>query len=61
MGATPFEEDRAKGFHGMTKKQIDDYLNHPLVFEPAAAGASDLQNNYRTSLAAMGVLVASSC
>jgi predicted permease len=53
-----FEEDRAKGFHGMSQKEIDEYLNHPLAFEPAAAGASDLQNNYRTSLVAFGVLVA---
>ncbi len=53
-----FEEDRAKGFLGMTKKEIDEILNHPLIMEPAASGASDLQSDYRTSLAALGVLVA---
>ncbi|HTV56787.1 MAG TPA: ABC transporter permease [Terriglobia bacterium] len=53
-----FEKDRAKGFRGMTQKEIDEYLNHPLVFEPAASGASDMQSDYRTSLAALGVLVA---
>jgi predicted permease len=53
-----FEEERMKGFHGMTRKQIDEYLNHPLIFEPAASGASGLQSDYRTSLVALGVLVA---
>ena len=53
-----FEEDRGKGFAGMTKKQIEEYLNHRLIFGPAASGASGLQSDYRTSLAALGVLVA---
>jgi predicted permease len=53
-----FEKDRANGFRGMTKRQIDEYLNHPLIFEPAASGASGLQSDYRTSLVALGVLVA---
>ena len=41
----------------MSKKEIDEYLNHPLLLEPAAAGASGLQGDYRASLAALGVLV----
>ena len=53
-----FERDRAGGFHGMSQKEIDEYLNHPLVFQPAAGGESDLQNEYRTALLALGVLVA---
>ena len=53
-----FEEERAKGFGGMTKQQIDEFLNQRLFLEPAAAGVSDLQNDYRTSLAALGALVA---
>jgi len=53
-----FEEDRAKGFSGWSKQQVDEFLNHRLVLEPAAAGFSDLQTNYRTALAALGVLVA---
>ena len=52
-----FEEERAMGFHGMPKKEIDEYLNHPLILEPTAAGASGLQGDYRASLAALGVLV----
>jgi len=53
-----FEQDRAKGFHGMSQKDIDEFLNHPLLFEPAAGGESDMQSAYRTSLLALGVLVA---
>jgi predicted permease len=53
-----FETDRAKDFHGMSQKEIDEYLNHPLVFQPAAGGESDMQDGYRTALVALGVLVA---
>ena len=53
-----FEEERAKGFRNMSKQEIDNFLNQKLLLEPAAAGVSDLQNDYRTSLAALGVLVA---
>lgn len=53
-----FEEERAKGFTGMTKESIARYLAQALVLEPAAAGASGLQSNYRVSLMALGVLVA---
>jgi predicted permease len=53
-----FEEERAKGLGGMSKQQIDEFLSLKLFMEPAATGVSDLQNDYRTSLAALGVLVA---
>jgi len=53
-----FERDRAKDFHGMSPKEIDEYLNHALIFEAAAGGESDMQSGYRTSLVALGVLVA---
>jgi predicted permease len=53
-----FEEERAKGFTGMSKQDIEKFLDQTLVLEPAAAGASDLQSNYRVSLVALGVLVA---
>jgi putative ABC transport system permease protein len=52
-----FEEQRAKGFKGMTKESIKEFLDHPLVMEPAASGASGLRQEYRVSLIAMGVLV----
>ena len=53
-----FEAERAKGFKGMTQASIREFLDHPLVMEPAASGASGLQQEYRVSLIAMGVLVA---
>ncbi len=53
-----FEEERAKGFKGMSRQTILKFLDLKLVLQPAAAGTSGLQENYRMALAAMGVLVA---
>jgi predicted permease len=53
-----FEANRAKGFTGMKKETIDRFLAEKVILQPAASGASDLQNTYRRSLAACGVLVA---
>jgi predicted permease len=53
-----FELERAKGFTGMTKVSIDRFIDQKLVLEPAAAGASGLQQNYRRSLVTCAVLVA---
>jgi predicted permease len=53
-----FEEQRSKGFTGMRKESIDRYINQALLLEPAAAGVSGLQQDYRRSLLALGVLVA---
>src|SRR5262249_39582329 len=53
-----FEEQRAKGFTGISKLSIDRLLDQTLVLEPAAAGASGLQTEYRRSLWALAVLVA---
>jgi putative ABC transport system permease protein len=53
-----FEQDRAKGFTGMSQQSIANYLNQTVLLDPAPAGSSDLQNDYRRSLAALGVLVA---
>ncbi len=52
-----FEEERAKGFVGMTKQNIDRFLDQTVVLESAAAGASGLQQDYRRSLIALAVLV----
>ncbi len=52
-----FEEERAKGFTGIRKESIDRFINQRLLLEPAAAGASGLQNDYRRALGALGVLV----
>ena len=52
-----FEQERSKGFTGMRKESIDRFINQTLLLEPAAAGASGLQQDYRRSLLALGVLV----
>ncbi len=53
-----FEEERAKGFLGMRKEDIDNYLNQTVLFQPATSGISDLQSETRRPLAVLGVLVA---
>jgi len=53
-----FEEERAKGFKDETRESIERFLAQKVVLEPAAAGASGLQQNYRVSLIAIGILVA---
>jgi len=53
-----FEEERAKGFKGMSQENIEKFLAQTVVLEPAAAGASGLQQDYRTALLALAVLVA---
>lgn len=52
-----FEAERAKAFVGMPKQSLEDFLNQTALLEPAPTGVSDLQNNNRRSLAALGVLV----
>ncbi|HWC99746.1 MAG TPA: ABC transporter permease [Candidatus Sulfopaludibacter sp.] len=52
-----FEEERAKGFKGMTKETIAKFLEQHVAMAPAAAGASDTQHDYHLGLIAMGVLV----
>jgi predicted permease len=53
-----WEQERAKGFTGMTKLSIDRFLDQTLMLESAAAGVSGLQQDYRRSLIALAVLVA---
>jgi putative ABC transport system permease protein len=53
-----FEQERAKAFIGMSKQSIDNWLQQTVFLEPAPAGVSDLQSDYRRALAALGVLVA---
>src|SRR6185295_19397726 len=52
-----FEQERAKGFTGMTKQSIDRFIAQVVLLEPAAAGTSGLQKDYRRALIALGVLV----
>jgi len=51
-----FEAERSKHFSGMPQTFIDRFLNKKLVFYPAGAGISDLQKDYRRSLAILGLL-----
>ncbi|HMD96373.1 MAG TPA: ABC transporter permease [Terriglobia bacterium] len=53
-----FQEERAKGFIGAPKQRVEDFLHQKLLLEPAATGVSPMKEDYRTSLAALGVLVA---
>jgi predicted permease len=53
-----FELDCSMCLRGMTPATIERYLNKTLVFNPAAAGSSDLQKDYRRSLAILGLLAA---
>lgn len=51
------QEERAKGFMGMSKQRLAKFLQEKLLLEPAASGRSNLQRDYRRSLAALGILV----
>jgi predicted permease len=53
-----FEVDCSTCFRGMTQADIDRFLNQKLVFNPAGAGISDLQKEYRRSLGILGLLAA---
>jgi predicted permease len=52
-----FEKERAWGFLGMRKEDIDNFLNQKVLLEPAATGVSELQTETRRPLAILGVLV----
>ena len=52
-----FEAERAKGFTDMPKKKVDNYLNQAVLMDPAPAGESNLQKDYRQALMALGALV----
>jgi len=53
-----FETERAKGFLTWPKQVLENWRKQKVLLEPAAAGVSDLQNDYRRPLAALAVLVA---
>jgi predicted permease len=53
-----FEQERAKGFTGMSRGTIEKILDLSVVLESAAAGASGLQQDYRPALLAIAALVA---
>ncbi len=53
-----FELECSTCLRGMTPATIDRYLNKTLVFNPAGAGISDLQKDYRRLLGVLGLLAA---
>jgi predicted permease len=53
-----FQVECSTCFRGMTQTDIDRLLNQNLLFYPAGAGISDLQNDYRRLLGILGLLVA---
>ncbi|HEV2688530.1 MAG TPA: ABC transporter permease, partial [Bryobacteraceae bacterium] len=53
-----FERERAKGFPDMPQQRLAQFFNPKLLLEPAAAGRSNLQRDYRRSLVSLAVLVA---
>ncbi|PYU18522.1 MAG: multidrug ABC transporter substrate-binding protein, partial [Acidobacteria bacterium] len=53
-----FELECSTCLRGMTPVTIDRYLNKTLVFNPAGAGISELQKDYRRLLGVLGLLVA---
>ncbi len=53
-----FREDVAPQFRGRPRQSTDRFLNETLVLEPAAAGVSAMQGDYRQSLVALAALVA---
>ncbi|MES1261068.1 MAG: ABC transporter permease, partial [Acidobacteriota bacterium] len=53
-----FESERAQHFTGMPKIRRDNFLKQRVLLDPAPSGVSDLQNDYRRGLLALGALVA---
>ena len=51
------QHERAKGFVGWPKPRLDNFLDQTLLLEPAAAGVSSMQQEFRRSLIALGILV----
>ena len=49
--------ERAKGFVNMPPKRVELYFKEKLLLEPAAAGRSNMQRDYRRSLVALAILV----
>jgi putative ABC transport system permease protein len=52
-----YQEEQAKGFKGWPQERLRQLLSNQVVIEPAAAGVSGLQDDYRVALEALAVLV----
>jgi len=51
------QEERVKGFPAQSQRDRDRFFQEKLFVEPASAGRSNLQRDYRQSLAILGLLV----
>ena len=51
------QEERAKGFMGMSKRRLEQFFQEKLLLEPAGSGRSNLQRDYGRTLLALGILV----
>jgi predicted permease len=52
------QEERIKGFPNQSKRDRERFFQEKLSLEPATAGRSNLQRQYRQALAVIGLLVA---
>jgi predicted permease len=52
------QRERAKGFAGWPKRRLENFLKQAILLEPAAAGISGMQKEYRRSIEILGILVA---
>ncbi len=50
--------ERAKGMLGLSTQQLEKFFQEKLLLEPASAGRSNLQRDYRQALLALAILVA---
>jgi putative ABC transport system permease protein len=53
-----YETERARGFVGMSQRNIEKSLQKRMLIKPATSGVSRLQGDYRRALVWLGVLVA---
>jgi predicted permease len=53
-----FREEQVKSLTGMPKQTLDGIVSQKLLLESASAGVSEMQEEYREALAALGLLVA---
>ena len=51
------QEERVKGFPAQSNRDRERMFQEKLLLEPAAAGRSNMQRDYRQALAALGLLV----
>ena len=51
-------EERVKGFPAQSKRDRERFFQEKLLLEPAAAGRSNMQREYRQALGTLGLLVA---